>query len=276
MVSEVMEHAIGPEEQAAMNSVLRATLEKSTLDDVLHGILDKILQVPWLRLQKKGAIFLTEAGDPPVLKLCCEVDLAPPLLELCARVPFGGCLCGRAAQSQEVQFSSCVDERHEVRFDGMAPHGRYNIPIVSAGETLGVIVLYLPHGFERKDREVQFLRAIAKKMAGLILRDRTNSALTRLAVKLDDVKHATVEPGQMDPEFISTMNKEVRKPIEGVLRAIEHLLSSNLRDDQRERVTTVRSSAEALLKAVYESLAPPRNQAGSIRKQRASLRRASS
>ena len=95
----------------------------------------------------------------------------------CAKVPFGHCLCGRAAASKEIEYASCIDERHDIMFDGMKPHGHYNIPILSKNGVLGVIVVYLEHGHEKDQREMKFFSAVANTLAGLIEHRRTQEAL---------------------------------------------------------------------------------------------------
>jgi GAF domain-containing protein len=93
-----------------------------------------------------------------------------------------------------MQFSSCVDDLHAISYPGMAQHGHYNLPLISEGEVLGVMVLYLPHGFERDGVKEQFLRSIADILAGFIQRKQAEAALQRLNEQLEErVQLRTVE-----------------------------------------------------------------------------------
>jgi GAF domain-containing protein len=83
-----------------------------------------------------------------------------------------------------------VDEHHEVRYDGMAPHGHYCVPIMRAKTVLGVINLYLNAGHQRDDKEIEFLNAIASALAGIIQRKRTEEEREKLIGDLRTVLDA--------------------------------------------------------------------------------------
>ncbi|WP_338140939.1 sensor domain-containing diguanylate cyclase [Candidatus Reidiella endopervernicosa] len=80
----------------------------------------------------------------------------------CAEVPFGSCLCGRAAEYKRVVHSATVDEAHSIHLEGMEPHGHYQVPLLSSQhEVLGVMALYLEHGHPHRIEEERFLQRIA-------------------------------------------------------------------------------------------------------------------
>lgn len=95
----------------------------------------------------------------------------------CRRVDFGQCLCGRAALSREVLFAERPDDRHEIHYEGMEPHGHYCVPILSGDRSTGTIVLYLEQGHPRDAQQEEFLRAVAHTLAGIIERKRVEEAL---------------------------------------------------------------------------------------------------
>ena len=164
--------------QAAINSLLRDSLEDLNLEELLQRALDLILSIPWLVFKKQGSIFIVE-DDPHTLVMKAQDGLAEPIKESCARLPFGKCLCGRAAQTQKIQFADCLDNRHPIRYDGIAPHGHYCVPICSGGETLGVINMYIREGHQRIKREEDFLKAFANTLAGIIMRKRLEEELVK-------------------------------------------------------------------------------------------------
>ncbi len=169
------------EHLATLNQLLRISLGCGSLKDQLSAALDTIFAAPWLSLEPSGGIFLVEDGE---LRLTVQCNFAPQLLTTCAKVAFGRCLCGRAAACKTVVHAAHVDGRHENSFDNMGPHGHYAVPIVSGGETQGVLILYLPDGRERNDAEVDHLRAVADVLAGMIVRKRAEAAVEQSRSRL--------------------------------------------------------------------------------------------
>lgn len=155
--------------QKVLNSLLQVSLEDISFDELLKQALDLILSIPLLSVESKGSIFLVEE-KPEILILKVQKGFEESLQKDCAWLPFGKCLCGRAALTQEIQFASSLDERHEIRYEGIAPHGHYCVPIVAAGKTLGVINLYLKEGYRHDLKDEEFLTAISNTLAGIILR----------------------------------------------------------------------------------------------------------
>ncbi len=113
--------------QTAINWILHISLENLTLDGILKQALDIILSIPWLSIESKGAIFLVE-DYPEILVMKTQRGLSEHLHDQCKIVPFGKCLCGRAAARGDVQFADRLDDRHEVSYDGAIGHGHYCDP----------------------------------------------------------------------------------------------------------------------------------------------------
>jgi PAS domain S-box-containing protein len=172
--------------QTAVNWILHISLEEIPLEAVLKQALDLILSIPWLSLESKGSIFLVQDA-PNNLVMKVQRGLADDLREVCRLVPFGKCLCGRAAARGEVQFADTLDDRHEILYEGIVPHGHYCVPIMYAKTVLGVINLYLKEGHQRDQREVEFLSAIADALAGIIQRKRAEAEREKLIGDLRNV-----------------------------------------------------------------------------------------
>ncbi|MFH1821041.1 MAG: PAS domain S-box protein [Methanobacteriota archaeon] len=155
--------------QTTINSLLSLSLKDAALDKIMKHALDLILSIPWLALESRGNVFLVE-DEPNVLVMKAQNGLSEPIRKSCARVPFGRCLCGRAALKQEVQFSDHLDESHETRYEGIQPHGHYCVPILLEGRVLGVINLYLKEGHRHDKDEEEFLTAVANALASIVER----------------------------------------------------------------------------------------------------------
>lgn len=164
------------EMQLAISSLLELSLRPGPLNELLAGSLDLLLGLPWLALETKGCVFLFDEGRQ-TLHMIAERGMPRELLERCASVAAGYCLCGQAAGANEVVFASHVDARHTTITKDMKPHGHYCIPISTEHRVLGVLNLYLSAGHERRAAEERFLLSVAKVLSGLIERKRGEEAL---------------------------------------------------------------------------------------------------
>lgn len=155
------------EHAALFERLLQVALDDAPLEALLGRALDELMTVSWLKLLPKSGIFLKDPAED-ALRLVAERQLGPQITQLCSRIEYGHCLCGRAAAEKAVQHASCIDHRHETRFDDMAPHGHYNVPILQAGDVLGVLVVYLADGHQKDAEEVAFLERFADLIALII------------------------------------------------------------------------------------------------------------
>jgi PAS domain S-box-containing protein len=162
--------------QTAINWILHISLENLPLEKVLKQALDLILSIPWLSIESRGAIFLVN-DERDALLMTAERGLSDSLKKECRIVPFGKCLCGRAAAKADLQFSDSIGHAHEIHYDGMNQHGHYCVPIKQGRAVLGVLNIYLKEKHIRDDREIDFLKAIASALAGVIRRSRAEAAL---------------------------------------------------------------------------------------------------
>lgn len=166
------------ETQRLTSTLLQSGLESRPLADEMLCALEHILAMSWVSIQAKGSIFLK---DPTAdeLVMVAQKNLAPPLLSRCARLRLGECLCGQAAASGEMVFASCVDHRHEIRFDGMAEHGHICVPMLNGAQLSGVINLYVEHGHRYNPIYPDILGTIASAVAAVVERKRTDQELVQ-------------------------------------------------------------------------------------------------
>ncbi|MEO5340673.1 MAG: diguanylate cyclase [Magnetococcus sp. MYC-9] len=164
----------------AVTAVLETGAAPLSMAEQLRIVLEIILTVPWLSLEYKGSIFLVSEGGEELV-MAAQLGLSPVLLERCAQVAMGYCLCGRAAQSRETIFADHITETHEVRHPEMAPHGHYCIPILFGERLMGVLNLYVPDGHLRSAEEDAFLTTISYTLANLIEQRRNEERLKHVA-----------------------------------------------------------------------------------------------
>ncbi|MCG7936661.1 MAG: ATP-binding protein [Candidatus Thiodiazotropha taylori] len=239
-----------------LNTLLSLSLKDIPFEQLLEECLEVILSAPLTDMLHQGAILVSNS-DNNQLWMMAHSNLDPKIVELCQRVEFGQCLCGRAAETSEIQFADCVDERHENRVDGMSPHGHYIVPILSRGDVLGVLTLYLREGHTQNDDEMVFLQGVAVTLAGIIERAHTNeqlalahqqnsrllSSLTSILIGIDEQQCISHWNDKASETFGLTAEQVQDKPIaecpidwnwQQVSNQIDATLSSSQRTDRFE------------------------------------------
>ncbi|MGR9053636.1 MAG: hypothetical protein ACU84J_13400, partial [Gammaproteobacteria bacterium] len=97
--------------QDALNEILNISLMPVSLEQQVDDVLSLVLNIPWLALEEKGCIFLAD-DNRNELDMVFHRHLSDSLLKTCRKVPFGACLCGKAALEQKLVFRPCVDADH--------------------------------------------------------------------------------------------------------------------------------------------------------------------
>ncbi|RMF78621.1 MAG: hypothetical protein D6739_11680, partial [Nitrospirae bacterium] len=236
----------GRTQQDVLNGLLRLAVEPCPLEEQLRRALEEIVTLPWLPVNPAGAVFLTGEA-PDRLELAVSHNLAPPLLERCRSVPFGRCLCGRAAERRTLQVATCVDERHEIDYPGMAPHGHYAVPMLEGERLVGVLTLYLREGHTPRPGEIPFIHAIAATLAKIVAHARTREALSR-------AKELAERANRAKTAFLGVMSHELRTPLHGILGMVDLLEETRLDEVQRDYLATARASARSLLSLLTDCL----------------------
>jgi PAS domain S-box-containing protein len=256
--------------QKVINTILRLSLENHPLEELLERTLDLILSIPWLAIESKGSIFIV-GDEPGVLVMKSQRGLPRANQKRCARVPFEECLCGKAASSQEIVFADRVDKRHEISYEGMSSHGHYCVPILFAGNTLGVINLYLQEGHWTNQGETDFLTGIANALASVMARKLTDDALKQREKELE-IKTGNLEEMNSALKVLLQRREEDRKELEEkvlfnvkelVVHYIEKLRNTGLDKKQAGFVDILESNLQSIvspfsraLSHVYLNLTP--------------------
>ncbi len=228
--------------QKVLDSLLHLSLKDISLDELLNRSLDIILSIPFLT-PKKGGIFLVEK-EADVLALAVNRYLPAQIEKICSRVPFGKCLCGKAASTGIIQFAGSVDELHENSYDGMSPHGHYNIPVLSKGKVIGVIVLFLEEMHRQEKGEIEFLQTIADTLAGAIERRNAEKMLKESYIQL---RNLTGHLQAVREEERGKVAREIHDELGQLMTALKidlTWLRSRLHRDQEMFVQKIKSMIE--------------------------------
>ena len=183
--------------QDIINALLRISLESDILENQLSQALDLLIYSPRLDNLKRGAIFLVDSHHPKELTLAVQSGFDEDALIACRRIEFGHCLCGKVAATREITFINNTDECCASPSKIAPPHGHYIVPILDGDLLLGVMMLYLNIGHVRTEREVEFLQAASRTIAGMIRRHAIETQLRLQASVLQAAANAIVITDQL-------------------------------------------------------------------------------
>ncbi len=169
-----------------LNTIGRASSESLTLDVLAGRILDAVLSLESLTLEKKGAIFINDM-DTKTLKLVSSRNFGQEQIEGCGTVPYGECLCGIAAREEQTVLSNSntEDKRHSKVYRDAKEHGHVILPLKSRDKMLGVLCLYLPAVMKSSDEELRLYASIADIISVAIQNALSHQQVAVLAQSLD-------------------------------------------------------------------------------------------
>ncbi|MEK6693011.1 MAG: GAF domain-containing protein [Nitrospirota bacterium] len=159
LFNEKTEHI---QELDALYKISETAIQTLSVEDTLDKVMDSILGLSQLRLEKKGAIFLCDEKTK-TLKLSISRNFTEEHKNLCNVVPFGECLCGIVAETMEplVVNDSIGDKRHTIMPSHSKEHGHIILPLIFGNKVIGVLCLYISTGVIISDRLLNLYKSIA-------------------------------------------------------------------------------------------------------------------
>jgi PAS domain S-box-containing protein len=161
---------LATEEYKVLHAVAKALHKTESLKGMLDHALEAITQYQELKVEYKAGIFLAD-HEKKVLNLFTTIGkFSDEFMEKDKVVPFGDCLCGRAAEAGEMLVSnSCFsDDRHTRLFADMTAHGHYIVPLKSREKLIGILFLYTNENPPWYERSQEILLSMGDLIADAI------------------------------------------------------------------------------------------------------------
>jgi len=217
------------EEYKVLHRVAQALHKGGGMREMLTGALESIVAFQELEVEVKAGIFLADEKEKRLRLLTTLGNFSDVFMETEQEVPYGDCLCGKAAESGEMLVSnSCfTDPRHNRLFDDMTPHGHYIVPLKSRGRLVGVMFLYTDENPPWYERSQEVLLSIGGLIADAIEHRHAEEQTEKQNLALAQANEKLRELNEQKNEFLGIASHDLRNPLYVIRSYSEALLGES-------------------------------------------------
>gem|GEM_PF-6697527 len=178
--------------QKALHDIVNISLQPISLKSQLDQVLNILFDISSLDIKKKGCVFLRE-GTSEIIKMVSNIGLQPSVADYCSEVPFGKCLCGKAAETCKPVVGDPLDEEYATHlYSGDDKENRIALPIMLGANLLGVLSLYKAEGYTEDLEDLVFLTTVTNTIASIISNKKDEDAIRTQADVINNIHDAVV------------------------------------------------------------------------------------
>ncbi|MZG54161.1 MAG: GAF domain-containing sensor histidine kinase [Nitrospinae bacterium] len=250
------------EEYRILHKAAQILQTPGDLIEILQKAMKALTEFEGLQVENKAGIFLADEDEKVLRLITTYGNFSEEFLEKEKVVPFGECLCGRAAASGELLMSeSCfTDSRHERKFSDMTPHGHYIVPLKSFEKLVGVLFLYTDTHPSWYSHSQEVLLSIGGLIANTIEKKQVDEELENHRNNLEEM----VASRTQDLIKSQEQYRNLHRKIQNMREEEKSRLSREVHDQLGQALTALKMDTMHIEKKLSEKETGLKNQVKSM------------